>query len=214
MSAETISLISQIIATAGPIGAAIAFLFGFRQYQKGQNWMKARFMLSLIESFEKDKEIDLACRMLDWDKRDITFPNGKTVHFSNDILVSALRIVRMDIESSGQSVAGEMPFISDECCVRDAFDSFFDFFDRLYALEKSGLLSYSDMWYFYYWFALLTKIGEHKKDSRIQKSFDEYIVAYNFVGMRKLLEQFQKDTKAKEEYKIRYDLIRNEERVH
>ncbi len=214
VSAEIISLLSDVIIMAGPAGAAIAFLVGLRQYKKGQNWMKARFMLSLIESFEKNKEINLACRMLDWDKRDIVFSDGKAVNFSNDILVSALRIVRMDIESPGQSVVeGEPPFISDECRIRDAFDTFFDFFDRLYALEKSGLLPYSDMWYFYYWFALLSNIGEHKKDPRIQNAFDEYINAYNFVGIRKLLEKFQKDHKAKEEYKIRYDLIKNKELV-
>lgn len=202
------TLIEDILTVLAPIGAAIAFLIGLRKYSKGQNWLKARFMLSMIESFEKDKKINMACKMLDWDERDLDFSEGKTLHIDNKMLVSALRVVRMDIESNEQpdQITARTTFTKEESCVRDAFDTFFDFFDRLYALEKSGLLSFSDLWYFYYWFELLCHVGEHKKDPTIQKAFDNYIVAYNFVGLRKFIEKYKKDSKARVDYEIHYDL--------
>ncbi len=64
------------------ISAIIAFLFGVRQYQKGQKWQKAQILLSLIDSFERDKRIESACQMLDWDERKVAFADGSTLDSS------------------------------------------------------------------------------------------------------------------------------------
>jgi hypothetical protein len=184
VSAEASTMLSNIgsiVAILGWIVAAIAFIFGLIQYRKGQNWQRAQIMLSLIDSFEKNKRIEMACIMLDWDSREITTPEGKVFHFRNEMLLSALRVVEMDVIEE---------FKEEESLIRDAFDEFFDFFYKLYSFKRSGLLSLSDYAYFNYWFELLRKIGRYKKDSRIQETVSRYIDAYCFVGVKELLEEY------------------------
>jgi hypothetical protein len=112
MSLDIPSLISLLLQVAGGIGAAIAFLFSYRQYKKGQRWRKARVILSLIDSFEQDEKIKLAREMIDWDERDFIV-DGKKIHFKNDMLLTALRTPKMDVG-----------FSDEETIIRDAFDAF------------------------------------------------------------------------------------------
>lgn len=77
--------------------------------------------------------------------------------------------------------------------IRDAFDAFFDFFHKLYALEKGGLLSFSDYVYFYYWLELIRDIGVYKKDERIGKALFNYIDCYRFTGITELLKEYRKN---------------------
>lgn len=186
MSADASSVLANvesIVAILGWTAAVITFILGLWQYIKGQRWRRAQIMLSLIDSFEKNKRIEMACTMLDWDEREIITPEGKVLHFKNEMLLSALQIPEMDTEEI---------FTVEERLIRDCFDEFFDFFHKLYSFEKSGLLSFSDFVYFNYWFELLRNVGEYKKDKRIQEMFDRYIDEYCFIGIKKLLEEYKK----------------------
>lgn len=183
IDASLLANVESIVAILGWIVALITFILGLWQYKKGQRWRRAQIMLSLIDSFEKNKRIEMACTMLDWDKREIITPEGKVFHFRNEILLSALQIPEMDTEEI---------FTDEERLIRDSFDEFFDFFHKLYSLEKSGLLSFSDFTYFNYWFELLCNVGEYKKDKRIQEMFNRYIDEYCFIGIKKLLEEYKK----------------------
>jgi len=180
MDLDAPTLINLLLQVAGGIGALIAFLFSYRQYKKGQTWRKARVILSLIDSFEQDKRIELACEMIDWDERDLVV-NGKRIHFKNDMLLTALRTPKMDTG-----------FSEEETIIRDAFDAFFDFFHKLYSFQEGGLLEFSDFVYFYYWFELICNIGKYKQDERIQQVIDNYIDTYNFIGFKKLIEEYKK----------------------
>ncbi|MGA9387768.1 MAG: hypothetical protein WBV70_02955 [Candidatus Bathyarchaeia archaeon] len=197
MSNETINTIAQLVTIVGGVGAAIGFVLGFRQYRKGQNWQRAQIVISLIDSFEEDKQIELACTMLDWDEREIALPgkeSTRVLQFKNEMLVSALRVPEMDIASFGQKSANDEKgaFTEEESIIRDAFDAFFDFFHKLYALQEGGLLSFSDYVYFYYWLELIRDIGNYKKDQRIKSALDNYIDSYRFIGIKELLRQYQK----------------------
>lgn len=194
MANDIIGSLANLMVVLGGIGAAVAFIVSFRQYKKGQNWLRAKVVISLIDSFERDEQIELACTMLDWDEREIVFPGGKSVKFSNDILVSALRVPEMDVCSSSQEfdTIEEPPFTEEESMIRDAFDCFFDFFHKLYSLEKGKLLSFSDYVYFYYWLELVRDIGVYKKDERIKKALFNYIDCYRFTGIKELLKEYEK----------------------
>lgn len=194
MSEALISSLANYVVVLGGIGAGIAFIISFRTYRKGQNWLRAKVVISLIDSFEKDEQIELACTMLDWDEREMVFPSGKSLKFSNDLLVSALRVPEMDVCSSNKgNVSKEgASFTEEESMIRDAFDCFFDFFHKLYALEKGGLLSFSDYVYFYYWLELVRDIGVYKKDERIKKALFNYIDCYRFTGITELLKEYGK----------------------
>jgi hypothetical protein len=181
MSAETLASLGSITAILGWVVAALAFFFGLLQYKKGQNWQRGRIILSLIDSFEKNKRIEMACTMLDWDERDIPIDGGKILHFKNDMLVSALRAPEMDVG-----------FTDEENMIRDAFDEFFDFFYKLYAFKKSKLLHFSDFTYFYYWFELLRNIGGYKKNKEIGDVIDNYLDAYCFAYVKELLKEYSR----------------------
>jgi len=193
MSAD-IDLLDLIFRISTAIGATIAFFVGFRQYRRGQNWRKARIITSLIDSFEKDDEIQMACTMLDWDERKIAIKGGKAIQFKNEMLVAALRITEMDIISYEQSnrIEKSDTFTEEEGIIRDGFAAFFDFFHKLTVLQRRGLLSFSDYEYFYYYLELLNNVGVYKKNSRLQEVFKNYIENYGFVEVKELLEQYRK----------------------
>jgi len=164
------------------IGAIAAILLGIREYQKGQRWQKAQVLLSLIDSFERNKQIELARRMLDWDEREVFIDGKRSIQFKNDMLITALRVVSMDTK---------IAFTPEEQIIRDAFDAFFDFFHKLYAFQKSGLLTLTDYTYFFYWFELLRNIGNYKRNPAIQKAIHEYI--RGFEGIQYLLKEYSKN---------------------
>lgn len=189
----TIGEIDLALKVVAAFSAAIAFIIGLRQYIRGQHWQKAQVLLTLMDSFETDKQIEAACAMLDWDEREVTVGEDRTIKFRNEMLVSALRVPIMDIASSDRlgSSEEEIVFTNEESMIRDAFDAFFDFFDKLYAFQRSELLTFTDYTYFYYWFELIRVVGNYKQNQKIQTALDKYIIAYHFRGFQRLLEQYK-----------------------
>jgi hypothetical protein len=171
-------LVFKILAGTG---AVIAFVVGFRQYRWGQKLQKTRILGDLIDSFENDKLIEAACSMLDWDEREVVMEGG-AIPFKNEMLVSALKVVLMD-----------QGFSKEESYIRDSFDAFFDFFEKLYSFQKRELLAFEDFDYFYYWLELVRDIEKYKGSPEIQKAIDQYIDSYYFIGVRKLLTQYSKN---------------------
>jgi len=94
---EAVDLVLKSLVLAGGV---IGFIAGRREYRRGQRWHKAQILLSLIDSFEKDPRITSACRMLDWDARNVKLPDGSSINFSNDKLWNALRSPEKDTEGN------------------------------------------------------------------------------------------------------------------
>lgn len=195
MHKDGLDIAEFVLKILGGGGALVAFYVGLARYKEAQNWRKAQVILNLIDSFKSDKFIQAACLMLDWDQRNIDFGDGRTIQFKNDLLERALEVIRSgkddripidkvnfaDVES--QTGCG---FTPDECAIRDSFDKFFDFFDKVYAFRRKELLQISDISYFYYWFELVRTIGKYKEDDTIQTVMNEYISAYKFRGFEAL----------------------------
>ncbi len=193
-------LIVKVIAGTAAI---VAFVIGLWQYKRGQKWQKAQVLLALIDSFERDKRIEAACATLDWDAREVQLGEERSIKFENKMLVSALRVPVMDIAVASLDNQHRTPepavtpvqeavFTPEESMIRDAFDAFFDFFHKLYAFQRTGLLKFSDYVYFNYWFELLRDIGKYKDDREIQRAMERYIQEYHFVGVQELLQSYQK----------------------
>ena len=177
------------IKLLGLFGGAIAFWVGLKQYKKGQNWQKAQIILSLIDIFEKDDKIQYACRMLDWDKRNIQINEGRVLAYENSMLVSALKVHFTDSASSDSRQIG---FTSDESFIRDCFDAFFDYFQKLYTFKQNELVDFKDLRYFYYWLELVNNIAYYKGSTEIKGHIMEYIEKYKFVGFHELLNEYAK----------------------
>jgi hypothetical protein len=165
----------------GYLGVATAFVIGLRQYGKAQTYQKAHVILNLIDQFEEDSKIDAACQMIDWDNREIQIENGKTLKFSNEMLIAALRVQKMD-----------EGFTSEESMIRDCFDAFFDYFHKVNSFWESGIVAFNDLRYFFYWFELLRTVGEYKEIAELQTVFEKYIKTYQFVGIADLIDEYSK----------------------
>lgn len=175
------------------LAALIAFIVGLRQYRRGQGWQKAQILLSLVNTFENNALVRAARTMIDWDERQIMI-GDKVVHFNREVLASALRVQEYDVVGAS-TIAGtesSIPYTPEEALIRDAFDTFFDFFFKLESFVRIGLLRFTDLVYFYYWFELLSNFGEYKGDPSLQTTIDEYIDGYNFVGLRRLLREYRR----------------------
>jgi hypothetical protein len=184
---DKMALADLILKLVGVTGAAIAFIVGYIQYKKGQNWQKAQVLLSLIDSFEEDKCIECACQMLDWDEREVRLADQKPIKFKNEMLLSALRVPVMD--TAGDNPTGD-GFTETESLIRDCFDAFFDFLHKLYAFRRNGLLTFQDLAYFNYWFELIHNIEEYKAIPGLKQRIFSFMRCYKFVGAEQLIEEY------------------------
>jgi hypothetical protein len=183
------------------LGALAAFSVGLWQYNKAQKWQKSQILLDLMDAFRGDQLIQAACLMLDWDQRDILLPDGRQIVFANGKLPRALRVQYMDDSSGtpsdkaqiiGLTSQGNGEFSPEETSIRDCFDRFFDFFDKLHAFRRNKLLDIKDLRYFFYWLELVRVIGQYKNDKSIQATMDNYIATYNFRGFRELSAEYSR----------------------
>lgn len=181
-TASSLDWWSLAIQIVGYTGAGFAFLVGLRQYQRAQTYQKAEVLLKLIDSFEEDPKIDAACQMIDWDAREVQLSEAATFHFSNGMLVQALRVPKMD-----------EGFTAEESYIRDCFDAFFDYFHKVHAFWKSDIVSFEDLRYFYYWFELLRSIGHYKEIPELQGALETYVAKYKFKGISELLAEYSKN---------------------
>ncbi|MBI5396725.1 MAG: hypothetical protein HZA91_15635 [Verrucomicrobia bacterium] len=179
LDSQSLAIWSFGMQAAAYAGAAIVFLIGIYQYRRGQIYKRASLLLDLVELFESDKRIRVACTMIDWDRREIPLEDGRTLKFENRLLVSALRTPPMDTD-----------FTADENAIRDAFSAFLDFFQKIDSLWASRILRFKDLQYFYYWFELVHECQRYKKDADVHKRLHQFIDTYRFVWMRRLLERY------------------------
>jgi hypothetical protein len=188
-----------VVALLGVIVASLGFVKGLSQYRQGQNWKKAEVILRLIDSFKNDPKIQAACLMLDWDQRYIQIDTNKGFDFSNHMLLSGLRILWMDenekipLDAVGMDSVGSIRsgFTVEEAMMRDCFDAYFDFFDKVNAFRRSSLVEWNDLAYFDYWLDLVQEIGAGKNDPKIRDVMDEYLEIYKFTGFKELIREYQ-----------------------
>jgi hypothetical protein len=177
---------------------------GWCKYRRAQNWKKAEIILGLIDSFKSDPEIQAACLMLDWDQREIQLEGRTMLSFRNEMLISGLRIIWMDADkripldavrsdatSERESDTG---FTCDEALIRDCFDAFFDYFDKINAFRRSALVEWKDLSYFVYWLELVCKVGLNKSNPAIQDTVNQYLTVYDFRGFLELSKDYQRQS--------------------
>jgi hypothetical protein len=195
-----------IFKYATGIIAITGFVIGLVQYRRAQNWKKAEIILGLIDSFKSDPEIQAACLMLDWDQREIQLEGRTMLSFRNEMLISGLRIIWMDADkripldavrsdatSERESDTG---FTCDEALIRDCFDAFFDYFDKINAFRRSALVEWKDLSYFVYWLELVCKVGLNKSNPAIQDTVNQYLTVYDFRGFLELSKDYQRQSVA------------------
>src|SRR6478752_4032731 len=157
---DTKNLVDVILTLAGGVGALIAFVHTLQTWKESQRWQRADKLDKLIEAFEKDSLLRLACLVLDWTYRK-TEVDGKEFSFTNEDVLLALRL-------HGDDPGEPQEFSPIQAKIRDAYDALLTFFSRLDAALEAGLIDRApSRRYFIYWLDVLLTMKHHHDQGRV-----------------------------------------------
>ena len=161
MSDPTKNIVDVILAVIGGVGALIAFTHTLRTWKEGQRWQRADKLDKLIDTFEKEPLLRLACVVVDWTFRK-TDVDGKQFSFTNEDALLALRIYG---DGPGQS---RDEFSTTQAKIRDAYDALLTFFSRLDVALEAGLIDQAPTRrYFVYWLETLLTMKHHPDEKNV-----------------------------------------------
>lgn len=154
VSDDTKNLVDAVLAILGGIGAALAFLHTLETWREGQRWQRAAKLDALIEHFERDALLRLACVIIDWTSRRLEL-DGDTFAYTN---VDALGALKLYGEGPGQTLR----FTPTQAKIRDAYDAFLSFMSRLDAALEARLVDTEPAArHFRYWLEVFASMRHH-----------------------------------------------------
>lgn len=167
-------LIDVVTLGAGALGGLVALV----QWRRDQTWKKAEKLDSLCKEFESNRLIQIACRVMDWQRGNFKFPDGEELRFSDTDVLKSLTI----------HGAEDLTFTSTQTRLRDSYDALLAFFIRLYTAIDSGLVDKKPAAkLFGYWVNHFADMPEHD----CAESSAKYIAAYSdpvaFAALRALV---------------------------
>jgi hypothetical protein len=156
MNDQTKNLCDVILTVFGYAGAAVAFLFTLVTWRKGQHWHRAEQLDKLVQYFEGDELLRVACAVLDWTWRTTSFLGNKLEYKNSD----ALGALRTPADFGGDPM--KMVFPDPQATIRDSYDAFLSFLGRLAAALEGGLISpIPTERYFKYWVERFVRMDRH-----------------------------------------------------
>jgi hypothetical protein len=188
------------LSVGSALGAAIVFLVGLFQYQRGQQWKRAEFLASEIKALFESPKVSTALTMIDWSVRRIklraldgqaeeestvvTLPMQCDALLPHDVLEPRL----VPTEDGEVSRDGELRYFStDEVIIRDCYDALLDGFDRLGAYLEAGLITVKQLRpHLRYWVEDITAPPSDALEALWCVSFFTYTLFYKFDGARVL----------------------------
>lgn len=178
---ETLMLILKDFIV--PLLAILTFIKAIVEYVKVLKWKKSEFLSKEIKEFYSDKDINLICKLLDWNVRKVEL-NGETVKIDDNFLESALLTHRKKAK-----------FSEHEAIIRDKFDYFFDRLSYFNIYIENNLVSEKEtLRYLSYYLDILVNTG--RKDKKLVDEFNEYIDYYEFENVKSLLYKYTKQKKS------------------
>ncbi len=150
MSVENAKLLIDGLTLAGAtIGGIVALV----QWRRDQAWKRAEKLDSMFKEFETSRLIQIACRVLDWNRGKFSFPDGDRLEFDSSDVEKSLAV-----HDSGD----DLTFTQTQARLRDAYDAILSFFERLEAAIDSGLVdSNQAVTLFGYWVRHMDTMPEH-----------------------------------------------------
>jgi hypothetical protein len=159
MSSETKNVCDVALAAISLVGAAVAFVCTLQQWRISQSWKRSEQLDKFVELFEKDELLGLGRTIVDWTVRKVSF-RREQVKITNDDVLRALELYSKMGADSG--FPGEQPLI------RDAFDAWLNFFQRLELALSSGLIDrLPTMQYFQYWVRRFATLEAHPDTNNV-----------------------------------------------
>jgi len=168
MTKEEGKLLIEALTLLLAIVASIAALV---QWRRDQSWKRAEKLDSMFKEFESNRLIQIACRILDWNRGKFSFPDGDKIEFEHEDVVKSL-VLHDEVK--------ECTFTQTQARMRDAYDSLLSFFDRLESAIDGGLVDGPKaLRLFGYWIQHLDKMPEHQDCGQAAM---KYIARYGSLG--------------------------------
>lgn len=148
------------------IGGIVALV----QWRRDQAWKKADKLDSMYKEFEANRLIQIACRVLDWNRGNFKFPDGEELRFTDEDVKKSL-VIHGD---------EDLTFTSTQARMRDAYDALLSFFERLESAIEGGLVnSDTALRLFGYWVKHFERMPEHPGCAELAV---KYITRYACLG--------------------------------
>jgi hypothetical protein len=140
----------DLVTTALAVIGALAALF---QWRRDQAWKRAEKLDQFYTEFNSNRLIQIACRVMDWSRGNFKFPDGDAVSFTTDDVRKSLAVHGND---------PDLTFTTTQARLRDSYDAFLGFLERLHAAVEEGLVSEKPaMTLFGYWIWHFADMPEH-----------------------------------------------------
>lgn len=168
-----------ILNSLALLAAAVAFIFGLLQWRQSQKWQRSEQLDKFVDKFESDELLQLATLIVDWTNRETTFRNRRIVMINTDVLL-ALR--------NHEEIKNSPMFPGEQATIRDAYDAFLTFFNRLELAISTGLIDAEPTKaYFRYWLYHFLKMSRHEDRDHVleagtpQQMVVKYIQTYGDI---------------------------------
>lgn len=133
--------------------AVLGGLIALFQWRRDQSWKRADKLDSLYKEFSADRLIQIACRVMDWNRGNFKFPDGEVFSFTHEDVEKSLAVHGVD---------PNLTFTSTQARMRDAYDAFLCFLERLDAAISDGLVPRKQaLGLFGYWIKHFMSMPEH-----------------------------------------------------
>jgi len=167
--------VTEIIISALGFGGTIcALLFGFRQYQRAEQWKRAEFIAKEIKEFESDPYVRNAMQMIDWGERKINLFQMEGLKYDDCVLVNRDKQWRALLP---HTIKEEFPslfvdsnaekkkrFTPEETQIRDTYDVFLNYLQRFGNFVEADLIDSAELRpYLFYWLQSIAE-GDLSKD--------------------------------------------------
>jgi hypothetical protein len=166
----------------------VAFWFGLKQWQRGQDWQRAEQMDKFVQQFENVELLQLAATIVDWTRRTVKFREKEFTVTNTDALLALRDHRKMQ----------EPKFEGEQDTLRDAYDALLSFFARLELALSTKLIDVAPAkQYFRYWLEHFLAFDKHPDEKKLLQGksppemVKNYIEAYGDIeSMRRLCEVF------------------------
>lgn len=172
MDTEEAKLLVECITVAL---AALGGLVALVQWRRDQAWKKADKLDSLYKEFEGNRLIQIACRVMDWNRGNFKFPDGEQFNFDTSDVKASLVV----------HGAVELTFTPTQARMRDAYDTLLAFFERLHTAIDNGLVDQKPAAkLFGYWVDHFAEMPEHDCVGASMKYIARYSDTVSFELLR------------------------------
>lgn len=153
------------------LGGIVALI----QWRRDQAWKKADKLDALYKEFEGNRLIQIACKILDWNRGRFRFPDGEEFTFAHEDVAKSL-VVHGDVD---------LTFTPTQAKMRDAYDAVLAFFERLETAIDTGLVDQGPaIRLFGYWVNHFEAMPEHPECRELaHKYIDRYANINTFYNL-------------------------------